>query len=83
MHGIHITNVSANGNYTYRLYKGLAGAEIQIHADSIERITNVGIELPQAIFTEVLPANTRISIAISSANNAANTVDIKLKGHTY
>lgn len=83
LHWAMIRDISANGEYTLRLYKGAAGAEVFICAIAFFRNTvmsqegNLPVQVPQ------IPANTRISGAISSSNNAADTCGIKLYYHTY
>ena len=82
IHFVTVSSISTNGSYDLELYRGLGGAEIFIGAVTFVRSTNKD----QAALREqtvVIPANTRISAALSSSNAAADTADIKLEYHLY
>lgn len=82
IHFVTISNISANGAYDLELYMGAALSEVFIGAVTFVRTANKD----QAALTEqtiIVPANTRISAAISSSNASADTADIKIEYHTY
>ncbi len=83
IHFMDISDISANGEYQIELYKGGIGAEISIGNFGTGRNAVQSQEGARPIITEMLPANTRISAALSSSNAGANTLTIKLEGHTY
>ena len=83
LHFMDISDISANGEYQIELYKGGIGAEISIGNFGTGRNAVQSQEGARPIITEMLPANTRISAALSSSNAGANTLTIKLEGHIY
>ena len=83
LHFMNIAAISANGEYQIELYKGGIGAEISIGNFGAVRNAVQSQEGSRPILTELLPANTRISAALSSSNAGADTLTIKLEGHTY
>ena len=83
LHFMDISDISANGGYQIELYKGGIGAEISIGNFGTGRNAVQSQEGARSIITEMLPANTRISAALSSSNAGANTLTIKLEGHMY
>ena len=83
IHFMDISDISANGEYQIELYKGGIGAEISIGNFGTGRNAVQSQEGARPIITEMLPANTRISAALSSSNAGANTLMIKLEGHMY
>jgi hypothetical protein len=83
IHFILVDTISANGNYTVKLYSGLAGAEVEIAVVSVVKTAAASQEGALPITCPIQPANTRISAAISSSNAAANTLNLKVHYHTY
>ena len=75
---VSVDTISANGEYMVALYKGLAGAEELIAEVPAVRSAAASQEESIPTSTKKLPANTRISAALSSSNAAANTLNIKL-----
>lgn len=83
LHFALATTLSANGEYTIALYQGTAGAETLICYASAVRTAIGGTEGAIPIQTIILPANTRISAALSSSNAAQDTLRLKLYYHEY
>lgn len=83
LHFMDIANISANGEYQIELYKGDIGSEISIGNFGPTRTAAQSQEGSRQIITEMLPANTRVSAALSSSNAGANTLTLKLEGHKY
>lgn len=82
VHFVTISNISANGAYDLELYMGDALSEVFIGGATFVRTTNKD----QASLEEqtiIVPANARISAAISSSNAAEDTADIKIEYHHY
>ena len=82
IHFVTISNISANGSYDLELYMGAALAEVFIGAVTFVRTANKD----QAALKEqtvIVPANSRISAALSSSNAAQDTADIKIEYHKY
>ncbi len=83
IHWVNISNISADGNYVIQLYSGNPGSEIVIATIDFARNAVLSQEGAQPCQTIVLPANTRISAAISSGNAAADNCRAKIKYHVY
>lgn len=83
IHWISVSTISANGSYMLRLYKGAVEAEVLIASIPLVRTAVTSQEGSALCTTPIIPANTRISAAISSGNAAQNTLSIKLGYHTY
>jgi len=83
IHFILVDTISANGNYTVKLYSGAIGAEVEIAVVSVVKTASASQEGAIPIQCPVQAANTRISGAISSSNAAANTLNLKIHYHTY
>jgi hypothetical protein len=83
IHWINVSSISANGNYEIALYSGGAGSEVEICRIPTSRTTVQSQEGSIPTQTEIIPADTRISAALSSGNAALDTVLIKLMYHRY
>ena len=83
LHFLDISNISANGEYAISLYTGASGAETRIGCYGAARTAAQSQEGSRPILTRLISANTRISASISSSNAAADTLIIKVEGHTY
>jgi hypothetical protein len=82
VHFITVSNVSANGDYEICLYSGAPASEVLIGCASFQRTANKD-HANLKIQTPLIPANVRISAAISSSNAAADTADVKIEYHLY
>jgi len=78
-----ISTLSAVGDYIIALYSGNAGAEIIIGYVVASRSANGTIEGIVPTMTPIIPANTRISAALTSGNATADTVKIKVFYNEY
>jgi hypothetical protein len=83
IHWISVSGISANGNYTVKLYSGLAGAEIEIGTVDFTRNAIQSQEGAQPNQDVILSAGTRVSAGLSSGNAAQDTCNIKLRYHKY
>lgn len=90
IHWIHCTLLSALGNYVIALYAGEVGSEKIIGYAPASRSAIGGTEGSLALITAdiselhgLIPANTRISAALSSGNAAVDTLRIKILYHSY
>jgi hypothetical protein len=83
LHFMNISEISADGQYVIALYKGAPGSEERIGIFGAARTAVLSQEGSRNIITPVIPANTRISAALSSENSAQNTLCLKLEGHPY
>jgi len=83
-HWMSISGISANGEYQIQLYTGAPGAEVALgEGFTASRSAVQSQEGTRPIQSIIIPAGTRISAALSSSNVAADTITIKLEGHTY
>jgi len=83
-HWMSISGISANGEYQIQLYTGASGSEIALgEGFTASRSAVQSQEGTRPIQSVIIPAGTRISAALSSSNSAADTIKIKLEGHTY
>ena len=83
IHWVHVSSISANGNYILKLYKGASGSEEEIASIPFSRNavqSQIG-SIPT--ITKIQAPNERISAAVASSTGAANTADIKLQYHPY
>ncbi len=78
-----VSAISANGDYTIEIYQGAAQSETVIAHISVARNAVQSQEGAIPIITPLLPANTRISAALSSGNAGQDTLEIKLMYHVY
>jgi hypothetical protein len=83
LHFLNIAALSANGEYQIALYTGAAFSEVLIGEFGAVRNAVQSQEGSRPILTPLLPANTRISAALSSSNAGANSLSIKVEGHEY
>ena len=83
IHWVHVNNISANGNYIIEIYKGDAGSEILIGTVAVSRTAAQSQEGAVPIQTPLHNENERISAALSSSNNAQDSVLVKLGYHEY
>lgn len=84
LHFMSISNISANGLYQVQLYSGGAGSEVaEGDGFAISRSAVQSQEGTRKILTRVFPANTRISAAVAGGVAGAETVVVKVEGHTY
>lgn len=83
LHWVVVSDISANGFYTATIYKGLAGSEIAIAEIAANRNAVQSQEGSIPIATAPIPANTRISVALSSSNAGADTVNVRLMYHLH
>lgn len=83
LHFLNVSAISANGEYTIALYKGDIGSEILIGEYGAVRNAVQSQEGSRVIITPLLSPNTRVSASLSSSNNAQDTINIKVEGHTY
>ena len=77
IHWAVIADISATGNYELKLYSGANGATEIAHVP-FAKTSSQSQEGSIVIRTPILPANTRVSAAISSGNGVANTAAIKI-----
>lgn len=83
LHNANVSRISAAGDYVFALYSGDAGSEVLIGVKPVSR-SAINAQEGQIILGSILiPANTRISGAVSSGNAALDEIDIKLEYHTY
>ena len=83
IHFLNIGLASATDTYELVLYKGLAGAEIEIGRVRVIRAAAQSGTAPMPMLTAILPANTRISGALASASGGGDTLELALIYHTY
>ena len=83
LHFLNVSAISANGEYSIRLYTGAALNEVLIGTYGAVRNAVQSQEGSRTIITPLFPANTRISASLSSENVGLNTLNIKVEGHTY
>lgn len=83
IHFAMLSDTSAAGQYVLKLYAGAVGSEVVIAAQSFFRTAATFFEGSLPVMTKLIPANTRISAAISSDNATANTCRLKLYYHVY
>ena len=83
IHWVSISAISANGDYTLKLYSGAPASEIAIGVVDFARNAVQSQEGAQPHQDIIVPANTRISAALSSGNAAQDTCAVKLRGHPY
>lgn len=79
---VNIYDISANGEYILKIYKGVQFFEELLGSFSLERNAVMSQETTREIGSIGLDANTRISAAISSSNALQNTIRLKLEGCT-
>lgn len=82
IHFINIGTISGNDEYEVHLFKGAAASEIEIARVSFDRTATLS-EGSCPCQTELLPANTRISAKLTSANNSSRNITVKLYYHEY
>jgi hypothetical protein len=83
IHFILVSTLSAVGDYVIALYSGAAGAEVLIGYVPASRSATGTTEGLVPATTTAVPANTRISAALTSGNAAADTARIKVFYHEY
>ncbi len=83
IHWVTVSAISANGDYTIRLYQGGAGSEELIDVLPVARNAVQSQEGSTPALTPLMDGGTRISAALSSGNIAQDTVEIKLRWHCY
>jgi len=88
LHFANVTNLSATGNYLIAFYYGAIGAEVLCGYSVATRTAVGGTEGSCPIISGLatgkpIPANSRISAALSSGNNAQDTLQIKVQYHGY
>jgi hypothetical protein len=89
IHFANITNLSAIGNYVIALYYGEAGSEVLCGYAIATRTAIGGTEGTCPVTSagnalhDLIPANSRISAAVTSGNATADTLGVKLHYHTY
>lgn len=83
IHYLNFGSASVTDTFEIVLYKGLAGAEIEIGRARVVRAAAQSGTAPTPIMTEMLPANTRISAAVASASGGGDTIVLSLFYHTY
>ena len=83
IHFIGVEGVSANDVYELVLYSGASESEVEIGRVRITKTANQDGTENTPFQTIIVPANTRISAAISSAAALANTATISVFYHTY
>jgi hypothetical protein len=80
---MQIGAISAIGNYELLIYKGLAGAEVQIGGICFSRTDNFSGEANQPVQVPQQIAGTRISVALRDSTSSARTCIAKVIGHYY
>jgi hypothetical protein len=83
IHFVSVSTLSAVGDYVIALYSGAAGAEVLIGYVVASRSASGTTEGIVPTLTTIIPANTRISAALTSGNATADTVRIKVFYHEY
>lgn len=83
LHFIHITGISANGEYEVGIYEGAPGAETLRHLWPASRTSIQSQEGSNSTMTLYFAANTRISVALRGSPNAQESLRIKVVGHKY
>lgn len=83
IHFVLVSTLSAIGDYIIALYSGSAGSEVIIGYVATSRSANGITEAMVPTLTNIIPANTRISAALTSGNATADTVRIKVFYHEY
>lgn len=83
IHWISISGISANGDYTLKLYSGAALSEVEIATIDFTRNAVQSQEGAQPNQDIIVPANTRISAAISDGNAGQDTCKVKVRFHRY
>jgi hypothetical protein len=83
LHWMQIGDISAVGNYELLIYKGLAGAEVQIGGICFSRTDNFSGEANQPVQVPQQVAGTRISVALRDSTTSARSCIAKTIGHYY
>ena len=83
IHSVSISTLSVVGDYIIALYSGAAGSEVIIGYVVATRSASGSTEGIVSTMTTIIPANTRISAALTSGNATADTVRIKIFYHEY
>jgi hypothetical protein len=85
LHGLQIGAISAAGTFVVRLYKGAAGLEEVISSRRTTCLSTALLGGEVATQTEILPAGTRVSAAVSvvGGGTPARTLVLSLSLHTY
>ena len=83
IHFVSGSAISATGNYVLQLFSGAPASEVLIASVDLVRTGNFSQEGSNPIQTPRIAANARISGKLYGSNNAANTVDFKVRYHTY
>lgn len=83
IHYLNIGAASVTDTFEIVLYKGLAGAEVEIGRVRAVRAAAQSGTAPMPMLTNMIPANTRISAALASASGGGDTLELALFYHTY
>ena len=83
IHWLDIADISAADDYQIQLYTGAALSEVLLDPSTFSAVAGSLKISAFATGTIRVPANTRISAALSNKNAAQRTLALKLKGHTY
>lgn len=82
--GVSVVSIAAAGEYAIKIYRGGAGAEVAVGEFPVIRSATVSVEGTYWVSTGILPANTRVSCAISGSPAGAGAVcAVKLLYQTY
>lgn len=84
IHFINIEAVSDNTTYELIIYKGLAGAEVEVGRTKFTRLSVTTANISsQPFMTPLIESNSRISAKVATLNGGADTTVISLGYHTY
>jgi hypothetical protein len=83
IHWCVVSDISGNGEFELKIYKGAAGSEIEIAHITFVRNAVQSQEGAIPVQMERVLKGTRISAAIQSDQAAVRTLGIKFMGHAY
>ncbi len=84
LHFLNVSTISANGQYQLQFYTGPALSEVSLgDGFAISRSASQSQEGTRPIMTARMPANTRISVALTGSPAGIQSVIVKIEGHRY
>jgi len=84
IHFMSISSISANGQYQVVFYTGGAGSEVAINDGfAVTRSAVQSQEGTRKVLTKLIPANTRVSIALKGSPAGTESMIIKVEAHKY
>lgn len=83
VHWAVISDISAIGDYHMAIFSGESGSEVKLSCFPFSKSAGFVGEGNQPIQMPRVAAGTRLSVGLSSGNNAINSCKFKLLYHTY